>query len=250
MPARYRDTGQDASAVTRPPQPTVLAVSRGRQWPRAVLATTRQDGTQRLHALLSASATEPFRLFATVTMQPGASVPALGDLASGAPLVTGDSGLVVGPRRALADYGRALRVPPPEQPPTTVSTQDAFAAGLRASTRAEQKSLGTLARLTRRHRLGSGDVLAFRLSGGGALVFGQLTRTDTVRATSKAKKLLLPRDLAALAGTRSVTDHVTVTTLETTAMTVPASGSGSSGDPAPRARAVGVDEQRASVRGR
>ncbi len=239
---KYRDApGADRPVVTRPPDPSVLAVSRGQQWPRAILATTREGGVQRLHALVSTSATEPFRLFASVTMQPGASVPSLGEIADGAALVTDDTDLVLGPRRALVAYAKALRVPRPAEGGEHVATDDAFAAGLTASTKEEEKRLGRLATLRRRHEADPDSTIAFRLAGGGAVAFGQMTRTDTVTATDKAKELVLPRDLAHLVGKRKVSDHVAVVTLETLAMTIPATG---------KAHVIGVDEQRTAVRGR
>lgn len=239
----YREqTQQPADAVVRPTQPTVLAISRTRAWPRVILATTLDDGVQNLHVLTSASATEPFKLYATVPMEPGATVPALGPIPAGTAVVkAGDGkGLVGSPKSILAAYASALSIPPPKKADPTVSTSDAFSSALTTNAKAQRKALGKLAELKRSHKPDPGSIIAFRLADGGVLMFGQMTRTDRISTTSKAKELVLPPDLAKLVGTKKVKDHVTMVTLETLAITVPTEG---------KASIVGAEEQRTSVKG-
>ena len=240
--AAYRQVTNEApGAVARPTEPTVLAISRTRAWPRAILATTLDDnGVQRLHVLTSSSASEPFKLYASVGMEPGATVPAVGPLADGAALVEGGDGLVAPPVRALRDYAQAIAFPTPKKTPDDVSTDDAFASTLMANAKAQSRQLDDLAKLHCTHKVDADSVIAFRLHDGSALVFGQMTRTDTIRTTSQAKELVLPSDLADLVGKKKVRKKLTLTTLETVAMHVPSDGP---------AKVVGAEEQRTSVAG-
>lgn len=209
-------------------EPTVLAQSRGRDWPRAILATTLDEATstQYLHVMVSGAPEEPFRTTASVPMFAGAQLPALGPDGSGAPFVDldDDSGLAMSPAEAVEDYATALRRPAPKKAPADVSTDDPFATALMDSAKRQAKELGKLATLTQKHEADLGDGVAFRLADGGAVVFALMERTDTFTVGSKAKELVLPGVYAGLVGKKKVTDEFRLSSLEPVVLVVPAAG--------------------------
>ena len=84
------------------------------------------------------------------------------------------------------------------------------------------------------------DAQAFRLADGGVVAFGLMRRTDTFTKASKAKELVLPREYARLAGTKKVTDSLTLTSLEPVVLVVPTEG---------QVRAIGAGELLVSAEG-
>src|SRR5690606_15084327 len=74
-----RGLGSEESApeLVVPSAPTILAMSQGQDWPRAILAATLDEGTsvQHVHVLVSSGPTDQFKLYATATMLPGTSIP-------------------------------------------------------------------------------------------------------------------------------------------------------------------------------
>jgi hypothetical protein len=219
------DTGQGELATA--PEPTVVAQSRGRGWPRAILATTLDDttNTQYLHVMVSESPTAPFKITASVPMLGGSELPAIGSDTMGAPFVdvTDGEALPVAPDRAFADYAAAMAYPKPV-PSDTVSTDDAFSTALKAAAAAQTKALKKLGSLTQKHTPRLDDAVAFRLADGGVVAFGLLNRTDVLTASSKAKQLTLPAEYATVVGTSKVTRSATLQSLEPMIMVVPTDG--------------------------
>ncbi|MFW5472078.1 hypothetical protein ACOCJ5_02105 [Knoellia sp. CPCC 206450] len=217
--------------------PQVVAVSRGKEWPRAILVGTLDEAskTQTLHVLMSKAATDPFKVYASVPMLAGTSVPGMGDLAQGAPLVKADdkAGAPIAPAQAIAAYAGGLAYPKPVANPA-VGTKDAYANALRTSTAAQVKSLGTLASFSQAHAPVANATIAFRLADGGTVTFGQLTRRDVVTASAAAKELVIPATYSKLVGRSKASKSLTVTSLESIVMVVPAKGA---------ATTVGADEQ-------
>ncbi|PKW26010.1 hypothetical protein [Phycicoccus duodecadis] len=214
--------------LSKAPEPTVLAQSRGRGWPRAILATTLDPttSTQVLHVMVSLTPTDPFRIASSVGMFGGAELPALGSEQAGAPFVEASdgTGLVLSPEKALAAYAAALARPAPSKPPASVSVDDAFGAALAASAARQSKALGTLASLRQRHVAIPKGTVAFRLADGGVVAFGLLQRTDTIAVRAGAKELVLPRRYAELVGKTKVTTSVSLKSLEPVVLIVPTEG--------------------------
>lgn len=217
--------------------PQVIAVSRGKAWPRAILVGTLDQAskTQTLHVLLSTAAADPFKVHASVPMLPGTSVPALGDLAVGSPLVRAadKAGAPLAPAEALTAYAAGLNYPKPAAS-KTVTTADAYATALRASAAAQVKSLGTLASFSQTHAPVAKNTIAFRLADGGTVTFGQLTRRDVITASAAAKELNIPGTFSKLVGKTKASKNIAITSLENVIMVVPAKGA---------ATTVGADEQ-------
>lgn len=214
--------------LSKPPEPTVLAQSRGRGWPRAILATTLDPATstQVLHVMVSRTPTDPFRITASVSMFGGAELPALGSEQAGAPFVAPSdaTGLVLSPEKALAAYAAALARPAPKKPPASVSVDDPFGAALAASAARQSKALGSLASLRQQHVALPKGTVAFRLADGGVVAFGMLQRTDTIAVRAGAKELVLPQRYAALVGKTKVTRSVSLKSLEPVVLVVPTAG--------------------------
>lgn len=243
--ARLGERPARPSALSVPAPPDVLAMSTGRAWPRWILATTLDEATRTrsLHVLVSSRASEPFRLSATVPMSGGASVPALGEVAQGVVMVDATRPpLAARPADVLKAYAAALAFPKGAASPL-VSTRDGLATDLRANAARQARALGRLATLTQSHAVAAGDAgtpVGFALSGGGAVVFAQLVRTDTVTLHQGAKELLLPADVARLVKRSKVTGSVRVRTLENVVLVIPATGP---------ARLIGAEEQRLDASG-
>lgn len=223
--------GEAASAtrdLTTSPTPTVLAQSRGREWPRAILATTldQQSSTQYLHVMVSQTPTDPFRITASVSMFGGAELPALGSAQAGAPFVDAadGTGLVMSPDKALAGYAAALARPVPKTAPASVSVDDAFGAALAASAARQVKALGALAALSQTHVAIPKGTVAFRLADGGVVAFGLLQRTDYIGVRAGAKELVLPPRYVKLVGKAKVTKSLSLKSLEPVVLVIPADG--------------------------
>ena len=122
---RGRRTPRPPAAVPPPPrpptsphraEPTIVAQSQGRQWPRAILASTLDEATntQWLHVMVSDKPDQPFRIASSVPMFGGAELPALGEQLAGAPLLDAGekNGLAASPgrrRRGLRGGHRAAQ---------------------------------------------------------------------------------------------------------------------------------------------
>lgn len=226
--------------LTKPAAPKVLAISKGQRWPRTIVVTSLDDATstQSLQVLTSATPTARFVLAASVPMIGGASVPAIGTVADGVTAVTDGKGMVGAPKDVLAQYAGALAYPKPAAA-RSVALTDPLSVGLRSGASAQAARLGRLAAYAQRHAVVAADTTAFRLADGGALVFGELTRTDTITPRSGAKELTLPADIATLVGKAKTTKPVTVTYLETVVLVLPAAG---------QATVIGAQEQLASAK--
>ncbi|KGN35047.1 hypothetical protein N802_02120 [Knoellia sinensis KCTC 19936] len=221
--------------------PQVVAISQGKKWPRAILVGTLDQAskTQTLHVLMSKAAADPFKVYASVPMLPGTSVPAMGDLASGTPLVepADKAGAPLAPAEALSAYAAGLNYP---KPGTTnlVTTKDAYATALRTSATAQVKSLGSLAYFSQKHTPVAKNTLAFRLADGGTVTFGQLSRLDVVSTGKAAKELVIPASYSKLVGKTKTSKSLDITSLENVVLVVPAKGA---------ATAVAADEQLVSA---
>lgn len=232
---------QEQPTLTTREAPQVLAISAGRGWPRHILATTKIASVQYLHVLLADGPTTPYKLWVSAPMLPGTSLPALPPIADGVDLVEGRDGVAASTQTVLTAYGRLLDVPTTLKSSKTVADDDAYAVALREASAAQKKALGALGTFTREHHAVAEDTLAFRLADGSAVAFGQMTRTDRLAPTAKAKRLDLPSDLAKLADTKSVTESLRLRWLMTTIMVIPTQG---------QATIVGVGEQLRGISGR
>lgn len=214
------------SELVLPAEPTILAISDGSTWPRAILASTFDEGAQvqSVHILVSDSATDPFQLFATAPMFAGTSVPSLGEFADGAAFETGTKDEPIEAVTVLEAYAKALAFPKPKAD-DSVSLEDPMAESLKRNATAQNKALGDLADLTQKHAVKPDSAVRFETADGGNLLFGQAVRTDTITLTSKAKELKIDdTTLQKLSGKKQVTKQFTVTSLENVLIVAPASG--------------------------
>lgn len=219
--------------LARRGDPLVLALSEGRTWPRAMLVSTDEaDGAARtLHVLLTAAAAEPYKVAFSVPMLPGTEVPSLGELADGAALVppADGEGMTLSPDGALGAYAAALAKPKPKTS-EEVATDDAFAGSLAASAAQQKKQLDSLAKYTQVHRPVPPRTIAFRLADGGAVVFGQLDRTEAITATAKetstseAPVLRVPKPYADIVGATTAKKSFSLKTIEALTLVVPPAG--------------------------
>lgn len=216
----------------------VLAVSRGTEWPRSILATSRQGEEQLLHVLVAEGPTSPYRLFATVPMAAGASIPAFADPQDGvavkAPKAVTEKDLTV-----VQTWAQAVAHPAPKKQPGGIVLDDTFSSALRDNAAAQQKSLGKLATYKVAHAVGK-DGIVFSLADGGTLTIAGLTRKDTVTATNRAKELRMPSEIAKVLGKDKITKELTVSHLETVAIVTPGDGKSS---------VVAASEQLADAKG-
>lgn len=226
--------------VTVPPQPRVLAISRGDAWPRLILVqTTDSTGASVLNLLSSPDVRTPFKLTASATMHAGATVPALDPLTAGSPLVTGRGTLPVAPNDLVAEYAASLAYPKPRQA-VHVSTGDPFSAGVQANAASQAQAFGALASLTRTHRPEPTQTVSIALKGGGALVFALLERTDDITLKPGGKSLTPSPEFQKLVRKKTLTQSAQLETYETVVFTIPAQG---------QATVVAADETLVSAKG-
>lgn len=215
--------------LTAPPEPTIVAQSQGRQWPRAILASTLDEATntQWLHVMVSGKPDEPFRIAASVPMFGGAELPALGDQLTGAPLLdtAEKNGMAVSPADAVKAYAAAI-AQPKGKATDVVKSDDPFATGLKTAAATQAKALGKLGTLGQTHEPRLDDAITFRLADGGAVTFALLKRTDTIKVRPTAKELVLPAEYAKLLGKKKVTTSLTLNNLEPIVMVLPKTGEG------------------------
>lgn len=209
------------------PEPTIVAQSQGRAWPRAILASTLDEATntQMLHVMISQEPDQPFRIVSSVPMFGGATLPAMGAENEGSPLVevTDGEGLAAAPDKVVAAYAAALGFPKPK-PTKAVSVDNPFATSLKTTAAAQAKALGKLGKLTQVHAPALDDAVSFRLADGGVVTFGLMKRTDTLAVLPAAKELVLPAEYAKLTGKKTVKKSLTLNNLESFVMVIPTSG--------------------------
>lgn len=226
--------------VDVPPQPRVLAISRGTGWPRVILVqTTDSSGASVLNLLSSPDVRTPFKLAASATMHAGAAVPALDPLTVGSPLSVTSGAVPVAPEELVSEYAASLAYPKPK-PSAQVSTTDPFSTGVQANAVAQAKSFGALASLTRTHQPQPGQTVTIALRGGGALVFALLERTDDITLASGGKSLTPSPQFQKLVGKKSLSRSAELKTYETVVFAVPPQG---------QASVVAADETLVSAKG-
>ena len=243
-----REAAAAAASKERPSHPTeetegltVLGVSRGHAWPRAILATSQEEDTQFLHVLVAEAADEPFTLFAEVRMAAGASVPALAPVDEGAPAsLADDPGEQVA--SATNAWATGMAHPRPRTAPKGVELDDAFSTALRKNATKQEKDLDDLATYRQRQSTSDAGTVTFELAEGGELAFIPMTRTDTFTVGRKAKELTLgDRRVRRVLDTSKVERSLTIRHVETIAMVTPETG---------RANLVGASEVLHSAKGR
>lgn len=209
------------------PEPTIVAQSQGRDWPRAILASTLDEATnkQLLHVMVSQKPDQPFRIVSTVPMFAGATLPAVAPENAGSPMVkiTDGEGLPATPEALVAAYAAALAFPTPKAT-KAVSVDNPFATSLKTTAAAQAKALGALGTLTQVHAPLLDDAVTFRLADGGAVTFGLMKRTDTLAVKPAAKEFVLPAEYAKLTGKKTVKQSLTLNNLESFVMLIPTDG--------------------------
>ena len=226
-------TGDDGGAAEEHEDLTVLGISRGSDWPRAVLATSRDGDVQRLHVLVSEDADRAYTLFADVPMAAGASVPALAPVAEGSPATV--SGAPDEAVISAADaWAKGVAYPAPSTTPSGVSLEDAFSSALAKNAKAEDEDLDDLADYRQRQARVDADSVTFDLAGGGQLSFLPMTRTDTITASGELKELKIEDSaLEGVLDAATVEDSLSIKHAETLALVTPGSGT---------AKVVGVSD--------
>lgn len=238
--AAARSKDKQVSSDSQDNKLQVLAVSRGSDWPRAVLATSRKDDTQFLHVFLSQKAGAPYTLFADVPMAAGASVPAFPPATEGTKVT-----LTTKPPKdvtnAITAWTKGVRYPAPKKAPTAVSFDDAFSKALKKNARDQHKDLNKLARYAQIQSLSKGTMIDFQLAEGGHLSFLPLTRTDKMVGHKKLKVLKVEDKLVSrLLGSTKVTKELSIQHAETIALVTPEKG---------KAHVVGVRDVLSKVSG-
>lgn len=216
---------KDALALTAT-APTVLAVSRGLDYPRQmVVQTTRaKTGLPVLYLLTTPDARTPFRIAASGTMLSGAQVPAFDQISIGSPALGDGSGIAVDPSTLAAAYAASLAYPAPAASADAPFTaDDALAKAIRGNANAVSQALGSVATFTQQQS--AKDVPGgLRLAGGqGALAFAVLNRTDTVLRKTAGTINATPQ-FTTLTGQTTINAEATQEALEFVVFVIPQSG--------------------------
>jgi hypothetical protein len=173
-------------------------------------------------------------------MLPSSEVPAFDQLTQGAPVLGDDAtGLATDPEKLLAAYAASLAFPAPAAGADPPFGDDAFAAKLKQSAKAQNDALSGVGTFTQQHQ--AKDVVGgLRLAGGkGALVFAVMTRKDTLLNRTQGTITPSPQ-FQALTGLTSIKAEAVQDSLELVLFVVPDSG---------RAQVVGAEEHLVSASG-
>ena len=225
--ARGVSSAGPADVVT-PATPAILAMSRGQQWPRAILAATLDPATdtQLLHVLVSTGPTDQFKLYATAAMLPGASVPALPDLTEGTTFAAATAEVPIEGSAVVAEYAQGLAFPTPGQT-STVGVDDPYAESLQRNSAAQEAAFNGLATLTRAHAAVPDSVVSFDTADGGRIIFAQMTRQATITLAEEAKEVKIEdQTLRDLSGKEVFTQSFLTEHLENVLFVAPPEGLG------------------------
>lgn len=217
---------EEAVDVVTPPAPAVLAMSRGQEWPRAILAATLDSATQtqHLHVLVSTGPTDQFKLYATAPMLPGASVPGLGELAEGTTFAAAAPDAPIEASAVVEEYAKGLAFPDPAET-TVVAVDDPYAESLQRNATEQDEAFADLADLARSHAPIADSVLSFETVDGGRIIFAQMVRKAVITLTDEAKELKIEdQSLQDLSGKEVVTESFTSEHLENVLFVAPAEG--------------------------
>lgn len=221
------ETAAERSAAQMSPEaPVVLAVSRGRGYPRSMVVQTTlaQSKLPVLHLLVTTDVRTPYKIAASATMLSGAQVRAFDPLAAGSPALGDGAGLVAAPSDLAARYAASLNFPTPADRPSELDS-DSFGDAIRATAKRNSDSMRAVATLTQVHTLREVSGGLRTQGDSGAIVFAALDRKDTLVNRGGAAITASAR-FTALSGLTSVSAEATTSTLELVVFWVPGSGAG------------------------
>ena len=211
-----------AARATSGEPPVVVAVSAGSSFPRQMIVrTTLKNGLPVLHLLISADVRSPYRIAASATMLPGASVRPFAPLAVGSDPAGEAAGLTVSPDEVLRLLTPTLAYPAPATRDSRLA-DDTWSQAILAAAKAKALALTASATLAESHK-SRGMLGGLKTSDGGALVFVVLDRTDTL--VPKSGIVLTPTAaFTALTGRKEIHKSAGTGPLEVLAIEIPASG--------------------------
>ena len=238
LPGRTAAEKADAELATTGVK--VLAVSRGGDTPRQILAQTtlKKTGAAVLVLLVAEPSGGAFKAAAVTPMLPDAKLDTLDPTTTGSAAIAEGKGLVALPDDVVAAFAASVKYPQPTA--TKVLGADPLSEQLRQSARAQAQSLKNQGAFTQVHE--PKDVLGgMRLKdGNGAIVFAHLVRHDAIAMRSPVK-LTPAKDLTLLTGIKQITTEADLTSNEVVAIVIPASG---------QARIVAASDQLVAGSGR
>lgn len=185
-------------------EPLTSLLPRQERWPRWFMTVT-QPGSDRAPSVVvlrSASAREPYRIWATPTLLPGQALPALVAPAEGVAVVTPDedTNLPMTPVEVADRYADVLTTGDRSAYAGQFGT-DAYRSDVSASSMREREALTAAGgSLLQEHTLLPGSVIAARTRDGGALVVAGYRWSSTAAGPPGALAGRLEAPLAALAG--------------------------------------------------
>ena len=218
----------------------VLAISRGGDAPRQVLAQTtlKKTGAAVLVLLVGGQNGAPFKAAAVTPMLPDAKLDALDATTDGSAAVGDGSGLAAKPEDVVAAFAASVKYPKPTA--TKLLAADPLSEQLRQTAVAQSQALNNQGAFTQEHEP-KGVVGGLRLKDGkGAIVFAHLVRNDAI-AMRTPVKLTPAKDLTLLTGIKQITTEANLTSNEIVAIVIPASG---------QARIVAASDQLVAGSGR
>ena len=197
-------------------------------WPRFFLTAQRPgpDAVPKLQLMTQATARDPYRLQAYVTLLPGVTLPGVPPEEPAEALPPAEaSGLVAAPADVVARYADVLTFGDASVFKDAFAP-DAFRTQIIGEQNAERGAVSAFFAYEAVHRLRPDAVWAVRTEDGGAIVLGAIDATRSFSITVPGAKLPLPADLAVLAGVPEATQRAAVTSLELVAFSVPPEGGG------------------------
>lgn len=219
--------------VPTSPEPAALAGQRlltavppQGEWPRWFLTALQPGGgaVPQVVVLVQDGPRDPYRVVASATLLPGASLPQPATTGGTAqPLAADARGLVRTPAQAVADYADVL-TRGTDAPAAASSADDPLRAQVLSEQQAERDGVSAYVDYAASHAPRDGALWSLRTTDGGALVVGVLAGERTFSPRGAGVSQPLPPDLAALAGRDSAPHGLVVTTAEVVVLRVPTSG--------------------------
>lgn len=201
---------------------TPVAVSRGTGFPRQIIANAplKTSGSAALVLFVQDAEGEPYKIEAVTPMLTGATLEGFDPVAQGSAAIP-TSGLAAQPDAVLTDLASSMAYPKPAE--AKLVKAGPFSDSMRATAAEQGKTISAQGVFTQSHNP-EGVIGGLSLkTGSGALVFGSLTREDSI-AMRNAVNLTPSKDFTLLTGVAKITREAELTSSEVVAIVIPTSG--------------------------
>jgi hypothetical protein len=222
------DTANGTTVPARPASSTrpAILLTRGARYPRFFFTVLAGNAKQApvVSVLTAKDASSAYRIAGSVTLLPGAHLPAVAPPTEGSPRLAADStGLAIAPGDLGPTYAAVLNGGS-TAPEAASFAKDTFLDQVQKAGAAQRQGVARFGSYAQTHEAVPGATLAVRTSNGGALVFTALRRLSTFTGRP-GNTATLPPDVRVLTGEVQAS-RFTTTAAELLLFVVPPAGKG------------------------